>query len=201
MRILTIIGASGAAIIAVSGFVLAQETHLDVADHGMDHGSKTDMGGMTQSDGQLTEPGQGAFAALSEVVRVLEADPATDWSKVNLTALRDHLIDMDQLVRDAQVVQQELADGVRSRVTGDAYALAAAKRMVPAHAKELASNDRWRVEVVSEENAVTLTVISDDPATALRIKALGFYGLMASQNHHRKHHYIIATGGDAHSGH
>lgn len=40
-----------------------------------------------------------------------------------------------------------------------------------------------------------LTVTSDDPATVARIQGLGFFGLMASQDHHREHHLAIAKGG------
>src|SRR5438552_18068577 len=36
-------------------------------------------------------PGQAAYAAIGEVVRLLEADPRTDWSRVNVEALRQHL--------------------------------------------------------------------------------------------------------------
>jgi hypothetical protein len=32
------------------------------------------------------QPGQGAFAAIQEIVEILEADPTTDWSKVNIEA-------------------------------------------------------------------------------------------------------------------
>jgi hypothetical protein len=39
-------------------------------------------------------PGQVAFGAIPEVVRILEANPATEWSKVNISALQQHLIDM-----------------------------------------------------------------------------------------------------------
>jgi hypothetical protein len=35
-----------------------------------------------------TQPGQAAFAAIQEIVAILEADPRTDWSKVNIDALR-----------------------------------------------------------------------------------------------------------------
>jgi hypothetical protein len=35
-----------------------------------------------------TLAGQDAFGALQEIVRKLEADPNTDWSKINLEALR-----------------------------------------------------------------------------------------------------------------
>ncbi|MCP6769380.1 hypothetical protein NL529_31490, partial [Klebsiella pneumoniae] len=44
-----------------------------------------------------THPGQEAFGTIQEIVRILEADPATDWSKVNIGALREHLIDMDEV--------------------------------------------------------------------------------------------------------
>jgi hypothetical protein len=42
-----------------------------------------------------TLPGQDAFGAIQEIVRMLEADPKTDWSKVDLETLRQHLIDMN----------------------------------------------------------------------------------------------------------
>jgi hypothetical protein len=50
-----------------------------------------------------TEPGQAALGAMQEIVRMLEADPDTDWSKVTLTALREHLIDMDEVTLRAVV--------------------------------------------------------------------------------------------------
>jgi hypothetical protein len=146
----------------------------------------------------LTEPGQGAFAALSEVVAQLEADPTTDWGSVDLGALRDHLIDMDRLVRDADVTSVAVPGGLRMRVTGDAATLATARRMVPAHAAELARDARWTAASEEEGEAVVLQVTSDDPATGARIRALGFFGLMASQDHHRAHHWQIATGQDVH---
>ena len=39
---------------------------------------------------------------------------------------------------------------------------------------------------------------SEDPATIVRIQELGFFGLMASQDHHREHHLAIAGGGSQH---
>ncbi len=41
------------------------------------------------------EPGQGAFATIAEIVALLTSDPKTDWSKVDIAGLREHLIDMD----------------------------------------------------------------------------------------------------------
>jgi hypothetical protein len=186
-----------AGALALGGIAFAQTGGHDAMNHAA-HSAMMMNGG---ADGGmptnliLTEPGQGAFAALSEIVRLLEADPETDWSKVKLTALRDHLIDMDRLVRDTVVEEEPLADGIRATVTGDPAALAAAKRMVPAHAAELAKDDRWTVEVTQDESHVVLVATSADPATVARIQGLGFFGLMASQDHHRQHHLMIALGG------
>ena len=146
----------------------------------------------------LSEPGQGAFAAMAEAVARLEADPGTDWSRVDVRALRDHLIDMDRVVRDAEARVEPVAGGLRATVTGDAATAAALRRMVPAHAAELSRDPRWRAEAEPMPYGVILTVTSDDPAIAERIRALGFFGLMASQDHHRAHHWAIATGSMRH---
>ena len=191
-------------LVATAAISVAETAEVEM-DHdahtpGMAHGAAGEM----QSPGRppasiLTEPGQGAFAALAEAVRVLEADPSTDWSKVDLSALRDHLRDMDWLVTGARVDTRELTDGLRMSVTADAETIGAVRRMVPAHAAELASDLRWSVEARAGEDGATLIVTSDDAAMVARIKGLGFFGLMASQDHHREHHLMIARGQAAHS--
>lgn len=176
---------------------LALSTSLIAAPVGaqMDHAAHGASGGTGSG---LVEPGQGAFAALSEVVRRLEADRETDWTDVDLDALRDHLIDMDRLVRDVEVSVERLPDGLRARVTGDAATMAAATRMVPAHAAQLAVEPLWHVSTTVDQDAVVLEVRSGDAAQQGKIRALGFFGLMASRDHHRMHHLEISTGGDPH---
>ena len=147
----------------------------------------------------LTEPGQGAFAALSEVVRVLEADPDTDWGQVDLAGLRAHLVDMDHLVSDTIVVETALPDGISAFATGDADTVASLRRMVPAHAAQLAQDDRWTASAIETEDGVELRVTSRDPSVVARIQGLGFFGLMASQDHHREHHLMIALGENPHA--
>ena len=142
----------------------------------------------------LSEPGQSAFAALSEVATVLQADPDTDWARVDLGALRDHLMDMDRLVTNAMPSEERLDDGLRVVVTGDSATMEAVRRMVPAHAAELAKDGRWTVETDVTPDGAVLTVRSESVETVRRIQALGFYGLMASQDHHREHHLGIALG-------
>ncbi len=166
----------------------AHSGHADGTDHAA-HGTAETLGGTS-----LTEPGQGAFAALAEVVRVLEADPATDWTLVDLAGLRTHLVDMDRLISDAEVTRTDLPDGIAAQATGDEETVATLRRMVPAHAMQLALDERWVVTATEMADGVELRVTSDDPAVVARIKGLGFFGLMASQDHHRDHHLMIARG-------
>ncbi|MGR3434306.1 MAG: hypothetical protein ACU0CO_05360 [Shimia sp.] len=142
----------------------------------------------------LTEPGQGAFGALSEVVAHLAADPETDWPRVDVDALRARLVDMDLLVTRAEAVVENLPDGIRATATGDPATVAALGRMVPAHAAQLATDSSWTAEGQATADGAILTVASDDPGVVARIRALGFFGLTASQDHHRAHHLGIATG-------
>jgi hypothetical protein len=90
-----------------------------------------------------TLPGQDAFGAIQEVVRILESDPKTDWSKVNLEALRQHLIDMNEVTLRADAVAKPIEGGAEITVTGDQRTEAAIKRMLPAHAQELSQLNGW----------------------------------------------------------
>ncbi|WP_162617656.1 hypothetical protein [Yoonia maritima] len=184
------------AVLGGAAIALAQTMHAN-HDAGMDHAAHGKAN--TADRGVLTEPGQGAFAALSEVVRVLEADADTDWSRVDLAGLRAHLVDMDRLVSDAVVTETDLPDGLLIMATGDLETIATLRRMVPAHAAQLVRDDRWTVDAAEVENGVELRVTSVDPGVVPRIKGLGFFGLMASQDHHREHHLMMALGDDAHA--
>ncbi len=187
------------AVTAVAGgsaIALAQTMHTDHGE-GMDHAMHAQD--LPAGGTELAEPGQGAFAALSEVVRVLEADPDTNWAQVDLAGLRAHLVDMDRLITDTAVTETILPIGLSALATGDTETLATLGRMVPAHAAQLARDERWTVEVSELESGIELRVTSNDPAVIARIKGLGFFGLMASQDHHREHHLMMARGEDAHS--
>ena len=147
---------------------------------------------MAQNTGIPLEPGQGAFAAIAEIVAILTKDPGTDWSKVDIAALRQHLIDMDTLVSLAEVTQEDRPDGAvfRARLTGPGGD--SVRRMVPAHAPVLAAETGWasKTDVSGDELIWSVT----SPGDAQAIRALGFFGLMAVGNHHQEHHLGIATG-------
>ena len=178
---LLIVGA--AAIVAASALVFAQDrSHMDHARHV--HGSEATV---------PTMPGQEAFGTIQEVVRILEADPATDWSKVKIGALREHLIDMEEVTMRARAVERALADGVEITVTGEGRTRTAIKRMIPAHAHELAALG-WSARTEERPDGVKLVVSSSDPRQIVKIKALGLMGIMVQGAHHQQHHLAIARG-------
>lgn len=183
-----------AALLGGAVFAVAKTKHSGHED-GTDHAAHS----QNHQSSVLTEPGQGAFAALSEVVQVLEADPETDWAQVDLSGLRMHLVDMDRLISDTVLTETELPDGLSALATGGAETIAALRRMVPAHAAQLAMDDRWNVTARETETGAELRVTSSDPALVAQIRGLGFFGLMASQDHHREHHLMMALGEDAHA--
>lgn len=143
-----------------------------------------------------TLPGQDAFGAIQEIVRILEADPTTDWSKVNLEALRQHLVDMNEVTLKAAAQAQPIDGGLRLTVTGDGRTREAIQRMVPAQAHEIERThlNGWSAETDSLPNGVVLTVTAADPREAAHIRGLGFIGIMASGSHHQPHHLAIARG-------
>lgn len=149
------------------------------------------MGGMVP-----TMPGQDAFGAIQEIVRILEADPKTDWSKVNLEALRQHLIDMNDVTLEAAAAATPVEGGVQVAVTGTGRTVDAIRRMVPAHAHEIEETrlNGWSAKTDPLDNGVLLTVTSKDPKEAGRIRGLGFIGIMVSGDHHQPHHLAMARG-------
>jgi hypothetical protein len=147
-------------------------------------------GGMT---GQPTLPGQDAFGAIQEVVQILQADPTTDWSKVNIDALREHLIDMNEVTLYAVATERVLDNGIEIAVTGEGRTSAAIKRMVPAHVAELVKLG-WNAKTEDLPNGVKLTVITSDPKELTKLKALGFMGIMVQGGHHQPHHLMMAKG-------
>jgi hypothetical protein len=143
--------------------------------------------------------GQDAFGTIQEIVRKLEADPKTDWSKVDLEALRQHLIDMNEVTLKAVAEAKPIDGGLEIAVTGSGRTLAAIQRMVPAHAREINGLNGWSAKTVPLPNGVLLTVTSNDPKTVPRIRGLGFIGILVSGSHHQPHHLAMAKGEFSHA--
>jgi hypothetical protein len=164
-----------------------------------DMGDMHDMHGMGGMHGATagtlpTEPGQGAFGAIQEIVRILEADPKTDWSKVDLEALRQHLIDMNEVTLNAAATGRPIEGGAEITITGTGRTLEAIERMVPAQAQMLDGHDGWTAKAAPLPSGVLLTVTTQDPRDVAHIRGLGFIGLMATGAHHQAHHLAMAKG-------
>lgn len=185
LRIIPVLAATLA--ILVSGCTDPAADDDAATDHPMDPGHQHTPGmthsNQTTSGPMPSEPGQGAFAAIQEIVLLLESDPATDWSRVNLTALRDHLVDMDLVTLHSQVETVDVPDGIRVTATGGPDIAAALARMVPAHTQVINALNGWNVTWSALPDGIQLTATSQDPHEAQHIQALGFFGLLATGAH------------------
>lgn len=170
------------ALACLPGIAAAQASH----DQHMNH--------IAQQMG-ITEPGQAAFGAIAEIVARLEADPETDWSHVDIDALRAHLLDMDLVTLRSKVDTRETPEGAVFRITGTGDTIGAIRRMTHAHAAMM--QGAWRFRVSNIDGGAELAV-SVPPAERPRLRGLGFFGIMASGMHHQMHHFMLATGVNPH---
>jgi hypothetical protein len=201
-------GLSGVAMVAATAYAVAQmpnqaRMHGTMGDPDQQQMMQPDgmcdqmmrgrHGMMMRSEvtGQPVMPGQEAFGSIQEIVQMLEADPKTDWSKVNISALREHLIDMDEVTMRASATERALDNGIEIAVTGEGRTLDGIKRMVPAHVHEL-SQLGWNAKTEDLLNGVKLTVTSTDAKQVTKLKALGFMGIMVQGAHHQQHHLMMA---------
>lgn len=147
--------------------------------------------------GSPAMPGQDAFGAIAEVVRLLDADPKTDWTKVNLERLRQHLIDMNEVVLHAQVGQTESPGGLVMDVTGAGRTEQAIRAMLVPHAAELDGMPAYSAKTAPIPGGVRLQVTAksaDDATAVARLRALGFIGLLTEGAHNGPHHLAMARG-------
>lgn len=144
-----------------------------------------------------TQPGQAAFAAIQEIVDILEADRTTDWTKVNIEALRQHLIDMDNVTLHAQAKPESIENGMKFNVTGNGSIRDSIRRMIMAHAATMNGVGGWRFEASEIEGGASLAVLVPAKDT-MKLRGLGFIGVMTHGMHHQQHHMMIARGDNPH---
>lgn len=180
LRILVVVA------ILSSSNVLAQGTH-----HHAGSGHKTDLA-------IPKHPGEEAFATVQEIVEILEVDPKTDWSKVNIDALRQHLIDMSNVTLRAEARTESVDGGVRFVVTGSSGEVrASVRRMLLAHAMIMNGIGGWKYQAEATDNGgdITIRVPTKDVE---KLKGMGFIGVMTRGMHHQEHHLMIARGEHPH---
>lgn len=181
-------------------------TPLVAQDHSqMNHSAHTMQQGVMQQVGSLmpepmiTEAGQAAFASIQEIVDVLQSDPQTDWSVVNIDALREHLVDMNNVTMFAEVKAIEIDGGARFEVTSDNPSVVGSiQSMSEAHSAMVTSDNGWMTEVQLVNNGAIMSV-SSSVGDAAKIRGLGFFGILSLGMHHQDHHFAIAQGANPHS--
>lgn len=189
-------------LVAAFLLVMPHALFAQEAQHNMDHKSHTMAQAETMAaDVMMTQPateqGQSAFAAIEEIVLALNADPNTDWSNVDISGLREHLVDMELVFTDATTQTHEIENGFVFTVTGVGKTSSAIQRMVFAHSSIMNGVGDWTFRPVPHDAGVvlTLTTATDDMD---KLRAIGFFGIMAMGMHHQDHHWMMATGANPH---
>ena len=183
--------------IGVTGIALAKTTIMDhsaINHNKMMHNTKTNN---KKSSMPVLEPGQSAFAAIAEIVTKLESNPNTNWNVVNIKGLREHLRDMNKVIIDAVTVAKEIDGGMQFTVTGGVDVKSSIRRMTLAHATFMNNVNGWEYKAKKIDGGAVVTVLVP-PQDQAKIKALGFFGMIASSSHHQLHHWMMASGKNAH---
>jgi len=153
-----------------------------------------------QTTSGLTESGTDIFATIQEVIKKLSADPTTDWSKVNLEALRQHLRDMYEFSYNVDVLsQQPIAGGVsiivKPLTVGAEKAL---DKVLKAHPMMLKMETGWTMQASKKNGKYHISTTTTKPEEVDKIRGLGYIGLLAIGNHHQPHHWAMAKGQNPH---
>jgi len=165
---------------------LAAEPH---AHHNM-HGAKT----------PLTEAGNDAFGTLQETLQKLLADPKTDWSKVNMEALRQHLVDMRNFTLNVDVTAQTpIKNGIEVTLIPDNKRVGESlDRVFSAHPASLKSETGWDMRTSKKNGQYKIIITGKSREDIQKIQGLGYIGVMVWGNHHQAHHWMMANGGNPH---
>lgn len=178
-----------AAMLAAAATLAAAQT---MNMPGMDHD------GMMARSAGLRESGQSAFGAITEIVDRLEADPNTDWTHVDIPALRQHLVDMNEVTLNADIRAEPAGNAIRYVVTGNGRTRDAIQRMVVGHVRSMGDTTHWTLVAQQTSNGAIVTATPKQPSDLARIRALGLIGMMAEGSHHQTHHWMLANDAATH---
>ena len=191
----------------IAGFIISAIGVTDIAlakttimDHSTMNHNKMMLNTKTnnkKSSMPVLEPGQSAFAAIAEIVAKLESNPNTNWNVIDIKGLREHLRDMNKVIIDAVTVAKEIDGGMQFTVTGGVDVKSSIRRMTLAHATFMNNVNGWEYKAKKIDGGAVVTVLVP-PQDQTKIKALGFFGMIASSSHHQLHHWKMALGQNAH---
>jgi high-affinity K+ transport system ATPase subunit B len=157
----------------------------------------------TSSATPLKEAGNAIFGTIQETIKMLDADPKTDWEKVDLEGLRQHLIDMENFTSGVDVLSNDKIEKgskivIRAKSKEAHFSL---ERALKAHPSMMQSETGWTMDVKQNKEQFTLTIETQKPEEVARLRALGYIGVMALGDHHQVHHWLMASGSNPHGGH
>ncbi len=114
---------------------------------------------------------------------------------MDIEALRQHLIDMDNVTLRSAVTVEPVPGGANFRVTStDGTVANSIRRIVTAHAATMDGRGGWQMTASPTTTGADLTVTGDEA----QVRALGLVGMMTVGLHHPAHHLAIATGANVH---
>lgn len=187
-------------LLAFASSVFAQNDHNNM-NHQMHTATDDTPVDHVQATSTLpTEAGNDAFGTIQEIIGLLNDNPDTDWTQVNIEALRMHLVDMHDMTMNVNVISQKaipngLIAVIEPTTTRAAGALA---RVMMAHPAQLAQETGWIMNIDKRGRRYVLTVTTEKAQEVDKIRGLGYIGLMAYGAHHQPHHWSMATGHNPH---
>jgi hypothetical protein len=180
--------------------VQAESSHSSMNHGNMSHESMNH--GDLSSKTTLKEAGTDPFAVIQEVISALESNPNTNWEKVNLEALRLHLVEMQDITINVNVAEKNVESGFEAIIMPiSRRALRAVGNVLQNHKSMLESETGWHMEVIKTEDVFNITVTTTDVNEINKIRGLGYIGVMAYGNHHQPHHWALASGENPHATH
>ena len=188
----------------VTNISVATEVDHSKMDHSK-HMMKMSQEGSQKKETSMTlsplkEAGNAVFGTIQEAIKQLDANPNTDWTKVDLEGLRQHLIDMENFTIHVDVVSSKDIDKgtvVVVKPTTDA-AKVSLIRALAAHPSMLKQESGWDMTAKADGDAFVLTIETNKPEEIARLRALGYIGVMALGDHHQVHHWGMASGNNPH---
>ena len=190
----------GIIVTAIVAFIVNAEMDHTNMDHSamMNHSKPV----VQTTKVTLTESGTDPFAVMQEAIIALEADPNTNWEKVNIEALRLHLVEMQDMTINVDVKQQHIDNGFQAVVMPTTNrSVKSLTRVLSGHPAQMKAETGWDMQVQNNDGVFTLTVTTDNAKDIAKIRGLGYIGVMAYGNHHQPHHWAMASGDNPHAGH
>jgi hypothetical protein len=90
------------------------------------------------------------------------------------------------------------AGSVRFLVFSEGEVRESIRRMAMAHAATMNGQDGWGFTAETTPDGASIKVTPPDASQMLKLKALGFIGIMTLGMHHQAHHLMIASGHSPH---